>query len=89
MWRTPNLGLHCFADKTEGAFDERRPGLDHLALDCESIDALNTWVTHLDELGITHGEILNEPYGAGLSFRDPDGIALELFVPVRRPKPAS
>ena len=29
---------------------------------------------------LAHGEILTEPYGSGLAFRDPDGIALELFV---------
>ena len=89
VWRTPNLGLHCFADKAAGRFDARRVGLDHLALDCESVEALNTWVAHLDALGVEHGEILTENYGVGLAFSDPDGIALELFVPVRRPKPAS
>ena len=35
----------------------------------------------LDELGIAHGEIVDAPYGSGLSFRDPDGIALEFFAP--------
>jgi catechol 2,3-dioxygenase-like lactoylglutathione lyase family enzyme len=35
----------------------------------------------LDELGIAHGEIAHAHYGSGLSFRDPDGIALEFFAP--------
>ena len=31
--------------------------------------------------GSRHGEIVDAPYGSGLSFRDPDGIALEFFAP--------
>ena len=42
---------------------------------------LQTWVTRLDDLGIEHGEIKDAHYGSGLSFRDPDGIALEFFAP--------
>ena len=42
----------------------------------------------LAELGIEHGGIKDAPYGSGLSFRDPDGTALEFFAP-RRPGPAS
>jgi glyoxylase I family protein len=34
-----------------------------------------------DELGIAHGHIRDAGYGSALSFRDPDGIALELFAP--------
>ena len=39
------------------------------------------WVERLDTLGIEHGGIVDESYGSGLSFRDPDGIALEFFAP--------
>ena len=35
----------------------------------------------LDELGIAHGGIVDAGYGSGVSFRDPDGIALEFFAP--------
>ena len=35
----------------------------------------------LNELGIPHGGIVEAGYGSGLSFRDPDGIALEFFAP--------
>jgi hypothetical protein len=31
--------------------------------------------------GVQHGGIVDAPYGSGLSFRDPDGIALEFFAP--------
>jgi catechol 2,3-dioxygenase-like lactoylglutathione lyase family enzyme len=76
------LGLHGFPDLTSRqAFDERRPGLDHIAFGCESRDELEKWSARLDELGIAHGEIVDAHYGSGLSFRDPDNIALELFAP--------
>ncbi len=32
-------------------------------------------------LGIDHGGIKDASYGSGVSFRDPDGIALEFFAP--------
>ena len=39
------------------------------------------WVQRLDELGVDYGDIKDRPYGSGVSFRDPDGIALEFFAP--------
>jgi glyoxylase I family protein len=80
VWLSMQLGLHCFADSTPGEFSERRPGLDHVAFACASVTELAAWAERLDRLGVPHGEILTEPYGSGLAFRDPDGIALELFV---------
>jgi len=32
-------------------------------------------------LGITHGDVVDAHYGSGVSFRDPDNIALEFFAP--------
>ena len=76
------LGLHGFPDLvSRQPFDERRPGLDHIAFGCESRGELEKWSARLDELGIAHGEIVDAHYGSGLSFRDPDNIALELFAP--------
>jgi glyoxylase I family protein len=76
------LGLHGFPDlNSKDAFDERRPGLDHVAFGCASRDELVAWAARLDQLGISHGEIVDAGYGSGLSFRDPDNIALELFAP--------
>lgn len=76
------LGLHGFPDlKTTEAFDERRPGLDHIAFGCATRDELVQWAAQLDELGIAHGGVVDAGYGSGLSFRDPDNIALELFAP--------
>jgi catechol-2,3-dioxygenase len=75
------FGLHEFPDPAAGGFDERRPGLDHVAFGAADRDELEKWVTRLEELGITHGGIVDAHYGSGLSFRDPDGVALELFCP--------
>ena len=63
------------------AFDERRPGLDHIAFGCADRAELEAWAQRLDELGVAHGGIVDADYGSGLSFRDPDNIALELFSP--------
>jgi catechol 2,3-dioxygenase-like lactoylglutathione lyase family enzyme len=76
------LGLHGFPDLTsKDAFDERRPGLDHISFACASRAELVEWAARLDELGVAHGDIVDAGYGSGLSFRDPDNIALELFAP--------
>ncbi len=75
------LGLHGFPDGKGGAFDERNPGLDHLAFQCASRSELEEWESKLDSLGIAHGGIIDAGYGSGLSFRDPDNIALEFFAP--------
>jgi glyoxylase I family protein len=76
------LGLHGFPDRASTEpFDARRPGLDHISFGCADRDELVAWAGRLDELGITHGEIVDAGYGSGLSFRDPDNIALELFAP--------
>ncbi|MDP1820680.1 MAG: VOC family protein [Acidimicrobiales bacterium] len=76
------LGLHGFPDLKSGErFDERRPGLDHVAFGCASRGELVEWADRLDGLGIEHGGVVDAGYGSGLSFRDPDGIALELFAP--------
>jgi glyoxylase I family protein len=75
------FGLHLHRDAASGTFDEHRVGLDHIAFACSNRDELQKWATRLDELGIANGGIVDAPYGSGLSFRDPDGIALEFFAP--------
>jgi glyoxylase I family protein len=75
------VGLHQFSDGKSGPFDERRVGLDHLAFACANRADLQQWEARLNELGVSHGGIVDAPYGSGLSFRDPDNIALEFFAP--------
>lgn len=75
------VGLHQFPDGLSDGFDERRVGLDHLAFACSSRAELETWEARLNELGVANGGIVDAGYGSGLSFRDPDNIALEFFAP--------
>jgi glyoxylase I family protein len=75
------FGLHEPASATAGSFDERRVGLDHVSFACVDRPELEKWQTRLDELGYRHGGIVDAHYGSGMSFRDPDGIALEFFAP--------
>ena len=75
------FGLHAHRQGTSETFDEHRTGLDHVSFGCQDRAALETWARRLDELGIAHGDIVDATYGSGISFRDPDGIALEFFAP--------
>ena len=76
------IGLHQHKTPAPAeTFSEYRVGLDHVAFGCENRAELEKWVSRLDELGIEHGGIKDATYGSGISFRDPDGIALELFAP--------
>lgn len=75
------FGLHQHVDAAAGTFDERSPGLDHVSFACADRTELESWVKRLDDLGYPHGGIIDAHYGSGLSFRDPDGIALEFFAP--------
>lgn len=75
------FGLHTHSVSPGGDFDEHRTGLDHVAFGCRDRSELESWAARLDELGYTHGGIVDAHYGSGVSFRDPDGIALEFFAP--------
>lgn len=75
------FGLHTHTSPQGGDVDPRRTGLDHVAFACADRAGLETWAARLDELGIAHGGVYDAHYGSGVSFRDPDGIALEFFAP--------
>jgi len=75
------FGLHTHPQGNPDAFDERRTGLDHVAFSCADHGDLERWAARLDELGIANGGIKDAHYGSGVSFRDPDGVALEFFAP--------
>ena len=62
-------------------FSEFRVGLDHVSFGCADRAELEKWAARLDEMGIERGRIKDAAYGSGVSFRDPDGIALEFFAP--------
>jgi glyoxylase I family protein len=76
------IGLHQHATPAPAeSFSEFRVGLDHVAFGCADRGELEKWTLRLDELGIEHGDIEDAHYGSDVSFRDPDGIALEFFAP--------
>ena len=76
------IGLHQHVTPAPlGRFSEYMVGLDHVSFGCADRAELEKWTRRLDELGIQHGGIKDATYGSGVSFRDPDGIALEFFAP--------
>ena len=75
------FGLHTHTQATTNPFDERHTGLDHVAFTCSGRNELQQWADRLTELGVSHDGIKDAGYGSGVSFRDPDGIALEFFAP--------
>lgn len=85
VWALPNgtlFGIHQH-DRAAGneGFSEFSVGLDHVGFGCANRAELEEWKARLDELGVANVGIVDEHYGSGLSFRDPDGIALEFFAP--------
>jgi catechol-2,3-dioxygenase len=85
VWAFDNgtlFGIHQHDRGVEGGqFTEFRVGLDHVGFACADRSELQEWVDRLNGLGIEHGGIVDEHYGSGVSFRDPDGNALEFFAP--------
>lgn len=75
------FGLHTHHGReSKDAADETRTGLDHVGFALGGTAELEQWRDRLDELGIAHGGIKKAGYGSGVSFRDPDNIALEFFI---------
>jgi glyoxylase I family protein len=76
------IGLHQHGTPApDEKFSEFRVGLDHVSFACANRAELERWARRLDELGVEHRGIKDASYGSGVSFRDPDGIALEFFAP--------
>jgi catechol-2,3-dioxygenase len=76
------LGIHKHSSASSNdPMDETRPGLDHVGFAVESRAQLEEWQQYLESKSISHGGIVDAPYGSGLSFRDPDNNALEFFAP--------
>jgi glyoxylase I family protein len=76
------LGLHSFPEGIEDlAFSPRRLGMDHVAFACADRHELVAWKRRLSDLDVPHGEIVDAHYGSAISFKDPDGLPLEVFCP--------
>ena len=61
----------------------RGRGLDHVSFGVANRAALEEWVAHLDALDIEHSPIQDNHQPPSVTFKDPDGIALELSYPAR------
>jgi len=83
------LGLISHESQIDEAFDERRPGLDHLEFIVPTVDEVQLWANRLDELGIEHSGVKAFDYTAGVmvTFRDPDNIQLEFYAYRSSPAP--
>ena len=75
------LGLTQHDHGSGRLFDAATPGLDHVGFRVAWRSDLLAWAQHLDEHQIRHSGVVDAPYGAALSFTDPDGVALEFFLP--------
>jgi glyoxylase I family protein len=80
----PGTAVFIGLDKHDGhqgeRFAEHRTGLDHLSFGVGRREDLDSWVQHLDGVGVDHSTIndVTEPFPvATLIFRDPDNIQLE------------
>ena len=73
------FGLRPVADGAD-RFNEDRVGLDHLSFQVGSVQELHEAVGVLDGLGVEHGPVKDLGAGSILEFRDPDGVALELYA---------
>ena len=76
------LALHEFPDGIdELPISPRRLGMDHVAFAAADRNELVAWERRLTDMVVPHGGIVDAHYGSALSFKDPDGLPLELFCP--------
>lgn len=77
-----HIGLDAHEANDGEGFRPHRTGLDHLALTVDTREEMDSWQMHLDALGVPYDPVrdLVEPAPCALiTFRDPDGVALELI----------
>ena len=76
------LSLRRFDIGDEGPFNERRIGLDHIALRVADAEDVAQWQARLQDAGVTcHRTDL--PELSIIVFRDPDNIQIELCTALR------
>ncbi len=77
-----SIGMDHHPGNRGEAFDETRTGLDHLSFRVASLADLHAWAAHLDSQAVAHsGVYAMEGFPISLlTFRDPDGIQLELLA---------
>lgn len=74
------IGLVKHDRPAPAGFNPRVTGLDHLSFAVADRDDLEGWAAHLESCGVAHSGLSDQPpFGTGLNFTDPDGIALEFY----------
>jgi glyoxylase I family protein len=76
----PFLALREHREGSRDAFDPTRTGMDHLAFAAGSAAELADWETRFADLGVPYEPTQVTDYGHVLNFKDPDGVALEIFA---------
>lgn len=76
------VGLRQHPGGGAASFSAGRTGMDHVSFAVASRAELEAWEQRFAGAGVTYSAIVDAPYGAVLSFKDPDGIALEAFAPL-------
>jgi glyoxylase I family protein len=67
-------------DANEGEpFDPTRTGIDHLGFQVASRAALDEWQRHFEAEQVDFTPVVEQEYGAVLTFRDPDARQFEMF----------
>ncbi|GGF56874.1 glyoxalase [Marmoricola endophyticus] len=84
VYQTPDGNLFGLRPVGKEPFDPDATGLDHLSFSVAARSDLEAAVGALDEVGVTHGEIvdLTDAGIAFLSIQDPDNINIEVTAPL-------
>jgi catechol 2,3-dioxygenase-like lactoylglutathione lyase family enzyme len=74
------LALTSHHQESAETFDERRPGIDHIAFNVGSVEDVRDFNRRFEELGVVHSDVKEGSSGTAIvTLRDPDNIQLEVF----------
>jgi catechol-2,3-dioxygenase len=74
------IALRNHPGMADQGFDPSRLGLDHVAFQVPCRAELEAWHASLAADGVVCSDIEVSPFGLHLNLKDPDNIAIELFV---------
>ena len=74
------LTLTAHDQQSGEPFDERRAGVDHIAFNVGSAEAVQELKGRFEELGVVHSDVKQAASGSAMiTLRDPDNIQREVF----------
>ena len=74
------LTLTAHEQQSGGRFDEHRAGVDHIAFNVGSAEAMQELKSRFEQLGVVQSDVKQAANGAAMiTLRDPDNIQLEVF----------